>query len=363
VSLDAGDLTSDLAQSISASWGDYDNDGDFDIVVGNMGGQTNGFYRNELVETGTASFTKLIDEGPSMHGGWTFGTHWADVDNDADLDLFITNGYGNPGQTRKNWLYRNDGGTLVRVVVSTIHDDDGWSYGGAFGDYDGDGDLDLHVANWLDDDQVCALYRNDSEASGNHWLTIDLVGTASNATGIGAVVRARAVVSGSPVRQVRVVAGSDGQCSQNLRQHFGLGDATTVDSLVVEWPSGTVQVLEGVAADQHLTVTEPLGEVGVAGSPAPPRIGILRGASPNPFRAGTAVRYELAAAARVELDVRDVGGRVVRVLARGTRAPGAHVAAWDGRNASGTSVASGVYFARLRLDSGAGEAIRLLWLR
>ena len=82
-------------------------------------------------------------------------------------------------------------------------------------------------------------------------------------------------------------------------------------------------------------------------------------AAPNPFRAGTAVRYELAAAARVELDVRDVGGRVVRVLARGTRAPGAHVAAWDGRNGDGMRVGSGVYFYSLRAEERVPELGRI----
>ncbi len=85
------------------------------------------------------------------------------------------------------------------------------------------------------------------------------MGTLSNTSGIGARIRVKATVGGSPVWQMREVSGSDGYCSHNLRQHFGLGDATTVDSLVVSWPSGTVQAFEGVAGDQLLTVMEPFG--------------------------------------------------------------------------------------------------------
>ena len=79
----------------------------------------------------------------------------------------------------------------------------------------------------------------------------------SNTTGIGARIRVKATVGGSPVWQMRDVSGSDGYCSQSLRQHFGLGDATTVDSLVVSWPSGTEQVFVSVSVDQLLTVVEP----------------------------------------------------------------------------------------------------------
>ncbi len=371
VSVDAGDLTTVLKQSFSASWGDFDNDGDLDVVIAESNAQKNSFYRNELVESGTATFTNLIDIGPAAHRGWSISTHWGDFDNDADLDLILTNGFSNtPGQIRRNFLYRNDGGDLVKILTGVIPEDTLWTYGASWGDYDGDGDLDLHTANWINNDQTCGLYRNEAQANGNHWLTVKCVGTVSNTTGIGATIRAKAMVDGSPVWQMRIVSGSDGQSSQNLWQHFGLADASTVDSLVVEWPSGTVQVLESVAVDQVLTVVEPdSGAVGVNESPRTPP-GFLREARPNPFRSKTAVRFELPARGDVSLNIHDVSGRLVRALDAGSRDAGLHEVTWDGRATAGGPVAAGVYFARLAVTSRDGpvpattvESVRLLRIR
>jgi hypothetical protein len=100
------------------------------------------------------------------------------------------------------------------------------------------------------------LRRNDSNADTRRRLR--LVGTVSNCSAIGAKVCARATFGGQELRQVREVSGGSGHCSQNqLRAHFGLGDATNVDVLRIEWPSGIVQEFADVPANQILTVTEP----------------------------------------------------------------------------------------------------------
>jgi hypothetical protein len=159
--VDAGAPTNDGGNSWSASWGDFDNDGDLDLIVGNSGGEANFFYRNELAETGTATFFKITDQQPAMNQGWIAGTHWADWDNDADLDLMMTNGFAQfPTRRRKNFFYRNDDGILHRDNTSVAAADSGWSYGAAWGDYDDDGDLDLAVANWFSTGQANYLYRN-----------------------------------------------------------------------------------------------------------------------------------------------------------------------------------------------------------
>ncbi|MFN8178941.1 MAG: FG-GAP-like repeat-containing protein [bacterium] len=347
VSVAAGDATSDLGMtSFSASWGDFDNDGDLDLIVANFNAQNDALYRNELVETGTPTLTKLATEAPSTSFGWTVSTLWGDFDNDGDLDLFMTNGYSTtPGQTRRNFVFRNDGGTFVRDFASPPAVDQGWSYGASFGDYDGDGDLDLFVANWLDENQTNYLYRNEAQASGNHWLEVRCVGTASNRSGIGATIRATAVLGGTSVTQTRVVAGSDGYCSHNLIQHFGLADAATVD-LVVRWPSGALQALDGVAANQKITIVE-ASSVDAPALGGAPRHSLLREARPNPFRAGTVLGFDLPVASLARLAVFDAAGRCVRTLAQEPRPAGAHEVLWDGRDATGRVVGPGVYFYRL----------------
>ncbi len=355
--LAAGAVTSDGGNSWSASWGDFDNDGDFDLYVGNSANETNFFYRNELVETGTATLTRITTMDLGSQGGWAAGTSWADWDNDGDLDLLQTNGFhSNSGQQLRNWYYRNDAGIMNRFTFANgAPDDQGWGYGHSWGDYDGDGDLDLYTANWFQVAQGNFLYRNDAELVGNHWLQIDCVGTDSNKSGIGARVTVTALIDGSSVSQLRQVAGSDGHCSQNKRVHFGLGDATIVD-IQISWPSGTVQDLAAVTADQVLTVVEP--EV-VAAVPVAGLAGELT-ASPNPFGNETALRYRLTNAADVRLVVYDVMGRRVRQLESGVKSVGWHRIAWDGRDEAGRVLASGVYYGRLER---AGSSRVLGWTR
>jgi hypothetical protein len=218
-------------------------------------------------------------------------------------------------------------------------------------DYDSDGDLDLYAVNWLASGiggmpRRNRMYRNDG--AGNHWLHVTLVGTASNRSGIGAVVRVRATIAGQPGWQMREISGSPTafEFQRELRAHFGLGDAAVADSVVVEWPSGVVQVLTATAADQSLVITESAA-VDAAPAPAAPRTE-LRLLHPNPFRSSVSVAYSLARPGAVDLAVYDVAGRRVRRLAEGVRPAGEAVIRWDGRDEARAAVGAGVYFVRLR---------------
>ena len=122
-----------------------------------------------------------------------------------------------------------------------------------FTDYDRDGFLDLFVANWSNQNNW--LFRNKGNANG--WLTVKCIGTASNRSAIGAKVRAKATIGGKTFWQLREISNGDGRSNGTLTAHFGLGDATIIDTLRIEWPSGIVQELHDVAAKQSLTVTEP----------------------------------------------------------------------------------------------------------
>jgi hypothetical protein len=122
--------------------------------------------------------------------------------------------------------------------------------GSAAGDYDNDGDLDLLVLNLADRPR---LLRNDGGNQGN-WLMLNLVGTTSNRDGIGATVR----LTAGGRTQLRMRVSSSGYLSQgDHRLHFGLGEAEEVDTIEVRWPSGRVQLLEGVTPNRLITVTEP----------------------------------------------------------------------------------------------------------
>ena len=254
-------LLVDGKASVGHSWGDYDNDGALDLFVANTLNQNNVLYHN----SGAPSYNlSAVGTGVvSNDGGNSVGSAWGDYDNDGDLDLFVGNDGGN------NALYRNDGPpnyTFTKITSGAIVNDGGNSFGAVWGDYDRDGFLDLFVANRLN--QKNFLYHNDG--NGNHWLKFLCQGTVSNPTAIGAKVRVKATINGLAVWQLREIQSQSGYNSENLAVHFGLGDAVTADSVIVEWPSGATDYYLRVRADRFETIVEgvPPAPVLLAASPA-----------------------------------------------------------------------------------------------
>ena len=243
----------DLGLSSAASFGDYDNDGDLDLYVGNRG-SANTLYRNNggpsFTFTDVTAFAGVGDAQGC--GGVTFG----DVDQDGYLDIYVSNGV-NVGSV--NILYRNNGdGTFTDVTASAGVGDLGAGHGHIFGDYDNDGDLDIFIINASGSN---VLYQNNGTP--NNWLVISTVGTVSNRDGIGARVT---VVAGT-LSMIQEVSGGDGHDTQNsLPLEFGLAGNLQADLVEVRWPSGIVDVCENVPTNNFITVTE--GE-GCLKTPAP----------------------------------------------------------------------------------------------
>jgi hypothetical protein len=236
------------------AWGDYDNDGDLDLFVSRavthaQGSLPNLLYRNDGNHTFT-SLTSLPTNDPESQGGASFGCTWGDYDNDGWLDLFVAN-----AGSQNDFLYHNNGnGTFTKVLDSVVVNDRAIGLATAWGDYDNDGFLDLFVGG--NDSARHLLYHNNG--NDNHWLKFRLIGTRSNRAAIGAKVRVRATINGQTFWQMREISGGDGVRGQNsLHVHVGLGNATNADLVRIEWPSGTVQELRDIAANQFLTVTEP----------------------------------------------------------------------------------------------------------
>ena len=250
-----GPFSLEVGASAGASWGDFDNDGFFDLFVSNFSGGRDLFYHNR----GDGTFEKIIQSPLVNESADTYGPAWGDYDNDGFLDMFVANGfYGNGGLD--NYLFHNNGdGTFEKILSGSLVNDQGHSIGCAWADYDKDGFLDLFVANDPNFDggapEINFLYRNNGNSNG--WLKVRLVGTVSNRSGIGAKVRVKAHYAGQDRWQLRQIASSDGRVGGSLEAHFGLGDATIIDTLRIEWPSGIVQEFHGVSVKQHLTVTEP----------------------------------------------------------------------------------------------------------
>jgi len=248
-----GNVLNDRLDSVGAAWGDYDNDGDLDLFVVNRGlpndgsQHRNNFYRNN----GGSVFEKITNSTVNDLGVF-ITCAWVDYDNDGFLDLFVVN------EGLKNRLYHNNGdGTFLSVTQGNIVTDIASSVGCSWGDYDNDGFLDLFVANGaLTGRQNNFLYHNNGNS--NHWIKVRCVGTLSNRSAIGAIVRAKALIGGAVRWQMRQISGGDGWLSQNsLEVSIGFGNATNIDLLRIEWPSGIIQEFHDVIVDQTLIVEEP----------------------------------------------------------------------------------------------------------
>jgi hypothetical protein len=245
----SGRIINDIEGSTGGSWGDYDNDGYLDMYVCNsVGDAPNSLYHNN----GDGTFTK-ITAGPMVtESGHSTGSSWVDYDNDGDLDLFVVNVLG-----QKNCLYQNKGdGTFTKITTGDIVNDTGWSYGCSWADYDNDGDQDVIVTNGgFYTTLKNFVYKNNGNQ--NKWITIQCQGTVTNTSAIGAMVRVKAKIAGKAVWQMQQILGQTGWFGQNsLDVEFGLGNASVIDSLVIEWTSGSVQVLTNVAVNQSTEIIE-----------------------------------------------------------------------------------------------------------
>jgi hypothetical protein len=240
----------DATSSMAVDFADYDGDGRTDMYVSDM--SFSALYRNE----GAGLFRDMTYQSgiAALSGqfvGW--GTAFVDYDNDGDVDIFQVNGDLHHLYGQEDLLFENLGGGRFRDASAErgrYFEEERVGRGAAFGDYDNDGDVDVFIVN-LNDRGV--LLRNEG-GNANGWVQVRLVGRTSNRDGVGARVT---VVTGD-ARQVLLKKNSTGYLSHNdPRMHFGLGEAEVVDRIEVVWPSGTVQVLENVAARQVLTIEEP----------------------------------------------------------------------------------------------------------
>jgi len=239
--------------------GDYDHDGRPDLFVTHLDLEWNRLYRNRGDGTfDDATFTSKI--GSSNYHLSGFGTGFIDYDNDGWPDIFIANGHvldnvqlfhAGTAWAEPKTMYRNRGGWF-EVVTNQLGSDlvvPRAGRGAAFADFDNDGDIDILVTN---NGQAPQLLRNDG-GNRNHWLGLRLVGTRSNRDGIGAKVTVKA---GGSTQVQEMKAGSSYQSAHDPRLHFGFGRAAKVDSLRIEWPSGTQETFTDVPADRFVRVEE-----------------------------------------------------------------------------------------------------------
>jgi len=246
--------------------GDYDNDGRVDFHITNFSDDSNVLYHND----GDGNFTDVtfqagLGELTIPFLGW--GTSFFDYDNDGWQDLFVVNGHVYPAVDANQWgtsfaeqplLFHNlKNGKFERIGAAPGSGlATAWTGRGlAIGDLDNDGRLDLVINNL---DGKPAVLRNVSSQTG-HWLNLHLIGDPEKKTPRDAIGSVAYLTTGK-LRQRRDVISGAVYCSQNdMTLHFGLGSATTVDKLEVQWANGTVEAFEVSGVDKTLTITQRKG--------------------------------------------------------------------------------------------------------
>src|SRR5581483_11221575 len=244
---------------------DYDRSGHPSLIISNFANQMLSLYHNE----GNGLF---VDEAPRSEVGRAtlitlgFGCFFFDYDNDGWPDIFVADGHIEDAiervQKRVSYaepphVFRNLGGGKFQEVTDSL----GSAFsapkvarGAAYADIDNDGVLDVLLTT---NGGAAHLYHNEGGA--NHSLRVKLVGTKSNRDGIGTVVR---VASGKDQQWQMLHSGSSYLSQSELVLTFGMGSATKVDVLEVQWPSGQTEKLSNVPAGQTITVEEGKGIVG-----------------------------------------------------------------------------------------------------
>lgn len=245
--------------SMGVDAADIDQDGWLDLYYTNSSYESNSL----LVNNGDGSFSNLTyasGHGRSTHLFVGWGAAFGDLNNDSREDLFVVNGHLYPEADRfemglkyeQRWLvFMNQGNRQFSERGEDLGLTERYkSRGLALGDYDNDGDLDAVVNNL---DGPPTLLRNDG-GNQNPWLLVDVRGTASDRSAIGARVQATSG-SGTQLREVRSSASY--LSANDLRQHFGFRASERIEQLTVRWPSGRTRTIEDVALNQILLVEEP----------------------------------------------------------------------------------------------------------
>jgi hypothetical protein len=248
--------------------GDYDGDGRLDLVITNLDFEMHSLHRG--LEHGLFGYTTMESGiGFPTLPFVGFGVAFLDFDNDGQLDIAIANGniLDNAAQLRagatymqRKLLFRNLGNRRFGDVGRTsgpAFSAERVSRGLAVADIDNDGDLDLLVSN---NGQDAELLRNDLSRGGNraNALLVRLRGADANTDAIGARIRL-SVGSRTQIRDVK--AGSSYMSQNDLRAHFGLGTAARADRIDVVWPSGRMESVANISANQIVTIAEGKGIV------------------------------------------------------------------------------------------------------
>jgi hypothetical protein len=235
---------------------DYDNDGIVDIFYNNLMGQIWALFRNHdgkyfRYVSPVSKLTQLS----APYSGWSGG--FIDYNNDGWKDLFSANGDVDnlvPQAPQHDTMFENRDGNEFVDVTQYLGSDFrriGFQRGAAFADLNNDGFMDVIVTSLNEKPRILV----NSADNGAHWLLLQPTGRLSNRDAVGA--RFKVTTPSGRTLYNHVSASVGFMSSSDRRVHFGLGAERSATSIEVRWPSGVVQTLRNVSADQILKIEEP----------------------------------------------------------------------------------------------------------
>ena len=251
---------------MGSALGDYDGDDDLDWFVTSIWsvpderGEQRYLLGNRLYQNADGALFDVTDAAGVHDGGWGWAACFEDFDQDGDLDIYHTNGWIEPfppsnfdRDTSRLFLQGGDGSFTDEAATAGVADVE-QGYGAVCADFDNDGDLDILQLH-RNARSAATLWRNDGadDADGNY-LRVRLTGNAPNTEAAGARIR---VTAGGVTQMREIILGSNYTAQNPALRVFGLGAATQVDVLEVEWPDGTTTTRRNVPAGQTLVLAEP----------------------------------------------------------------------------------------------------------
>ncbi|HPN35452.1 MAG TPA: FG-GAP-like repeat-containing protein [bacterium] len=326
-------------------WFDYDLDGDLDYMPEGDGVHVE-LFKNEggtfvdaTQETALDMF--LQDNQCAINVG--------DLDNDGDEDVFVQ---------IDDWL-----GTDLEALLLNDVDETGQRFfvdvgnyvgftkigdrkGSVLIDYDMDGRLDIFISSA---EYGAILYRNLGVEPANNWVGFDLWGTKSNKDAFGSWVW---LYAGGKRYTRYTKSATTWKIQQHPYVHFGIGQATNIDSLVIRWPRGDVEVFKNLAINQYHKITELAGTRVLERGVEKPTTFQLAQNYPNPFNPETRIEYSLPMRSEVLLEVLNLNGQKIVTLVDGMQGAGMHSVQWRGCDYANRILPSGVYLYKLSTPQG-----------